>query len=106
MSGTSTKIISNGNVGMHNARNHGNNNSSSKDDSTIMHNPCIVQVQRLRMIVLSMKSSCFHDFWHCASLHHRSFDEMILYLYNNYDYNNLCDNPTTRFPIMKILCNS
>ena len=42
MSGTSTKIILSNeryNVGMHNARNHGNNNSSSKDDSTIMRNP-------------------------------------------------------------------
>ena len=43
------------------------------------------------MIVLSScyEDSCSHDFLHCASLHHPSFDEMIFVLVTNLDFASL-----------------
>ena len=31
-----------------------------------------------------MKTSCSHDFSHCASLHHPSFGEMFLYFFHSF----------------------
>ena len=67
-------------VGMHNAKNRRNKSLHSKMIvQSCVTPPYIIQVQGLRMIVLSScyEDSCSYDFLHCASLHHPSFDEMI-----------------------------